>query len=328
MVKAADHIASRSTSVINKKTADKTPFFQAKLTVNEPGDQYEQEADAVAERVMRMPEGGSDAPFFKMNPVPVSAIQKKCAHCEEEEKLQKKDDEERSEDLIQAKKAPEFSLQRKCDACEHEENIQRKGSAINSAPTVSNSVHQTLGSTGQPMDAGTRGFMESRFGYNFGSVRIHNDMMAHRSSKALHARAYTHGQHIVFGSGQYQPKTKSGKQLLAHELAHVLQQGGGGNNYIQRDPLPDHTPVHKYYYPDSINVDVKGKSQFLPGEDIARYIDDYSQQNQKAVVNIQYGGLGQGNIFVTSTRNRVATTTNCDYSLIGVIPVANFHSQL
>jgi hypothetical protein len=67
--------------------------------------------------------------------------------------------------------------------------------------------------------------MESRFGHDFGNVQVHNDPMAHQSSEDINALAYTHGDHIVFGEDQYQPSTVTGKKLIAHELAHVLQQG-------------------------------------------------------------------------------------------------------
>ena len=74
------------------------------------------------------------------------------------------------------------------------------------------------------MDNATRSFMESRFGYDFSNVKIHNDSLAHQSASDINALAYTHGRDIVFGSGQYRPDSNAGKQLLAHELVHVVQQ--------------------------------------------------------------------------------------------------------
>jgi hypothetical protein len=90
--------------------------------------------------------------------------------------------------------------------------------------TAPTSVNDVVNSNGRSLDAGTRNFMESRFGEDFGDVQIHNDSSASQSSKDINALAYTHGNHIVFGSGQYQPGIDSGKKLLAHELAHVVQQ--------------------------------------------------------------------------------------------------------
>lgn len=88
------------------------------------------------------------------------------------------------------------------------------------------SVGRVLQRPGRPLDAAIRGDMESRFGYDFSPVRVHTDPAASQSSRALNARAYTVGTHIVFGANQYAPATGQGKRLLAHELAHVVQQTG------------------------------------------------------------------------------------------------------
>src|SRR5215467_6633514 len=100
-------------------------------------------------------------------------------------------------------------------------------SAINRAavPTIPSSVHETLRSPGQPLDMATRAFMEPRFGQDFSSVRVHADSHAADSARAVNARAYTLGNDVAFGHAQYAPGTQSGKELLAHELTHVIQQG-------------------------------------------------------------------------------------------------------
>ena len=110
--------------------------------------------------------------------------------------------------------------------------MQTKGAQANACaetamPPV---VHEALHSSGQPMDAGTRGFMESRFGYDFNRVRVHTDALAARSADAVGAFAYTVGRDVVFGAGQYSPWTIAGQRLLAHELAHVVQQGGNNES--------------------------------------------------------------------------------------------------
>ena len=87
-------------------------------------------------------------------------------------------------------------------------------------------VRETLDSPGQPLHASVRPFMESRFGLDFSAVRVHTDSRAAASAKALNARAYTAGGHLVFADGQYNPGSESGRTLLAHELTHVVQQGG------------------------------------------------------------------------------------------------------
>lgn len=98
-------------------------------------------------------------------------------------------------------------------------------------------VQAALASAGTPLDTATRGFMESRFGHDFSQVRIHADGNAAASARAVHAHAYTLGQDIVFDAGRYAPQTDGGRRLLAHELAHVVQQGADSGR-LQRQPAP------------------------------------------------------------------------------------------
>lgn len=163
------------------------PSIQAKLSVNQPNDIYEQEANSVADQVMRMNIPGSKPSFFS----PVS-IQRTCKECEEEK----------------------GTVQRK----EANANTQTA-----SFPTE-NYVSSVSG--GKPLAKEEQSFFESRMGYDFSNVRIHTDSAAQQSAKNINALAYTHGNDIVFGQGQYQPGTEEGKKLLAHELTHVVQQTG------------------------------------------------------------------------------------------------------
>ena len=87
-------------------------------------------------------------------------------------------------------------------------------------------VHEVLRSPGQPLDAETRAFMEPRFGHDFSGVQVHADPKAAESARAVDALAYTVGRDVVFGAGQYMPHTDTGRKLMAHESAHVVQQAG------------------------------------------------------------------------------------------------------
>lgn len=87
---------------------------------------------------------------------------------------------------------------------------------------------------GQPLAPALRRFMEPRFGADFGAVRVHTDAQAALASRRLAARAFTSGQHIFFGAGQYQPESASGRELIAHELAHTVQQGAAPRVPVQR----------------------------------------------------------------------------------------------
>jgi outer membrane protein OmpA-like peptidoglycan-associated protein len=104
--------------------------------------------------------------------------------------------------------------------------LQRAPANTVSAGRVPSIVQNVLASSGKPLDAATRACMEPRFGHNFSQVRIHDDTQAADSAKAINAQAYTVGRDLIFGAGQFSPHTSDGRKLLAHELTHVLQQGG------------------------------------------------------------------------------------------------------
>lgn len=87
-------------------------------------------------------------------------------------------------------------------------------------------VRAVVSSAGRPMEAGLRTEAEAQFGHDLSHVRIHNDPAAAESAHEVDALAYTLGEHVVFGQGQYSPSTRAGQRLLAHELTHVLQQTG------------------------------------------------------------------------------------------------------
>ena len=165
------------------------------LKISEPNDPYEREADAVADRVMRM--AGAERPAAPTEPV----LQPKRAT------YQGKDDEEK---LLQTKaESSSFSAQ--------------SSPGCSSAPS---SVHAALSAPGQPLAAETRAFFEPRFGHDFSGVRVHTGAAAEQSAREVNAKAYTVGDDIVFGVGRLAPETHEGRRLIAHELTHVVQQTG------------------------------------------------------------------------------------------------------
>jgi len=112
--------------------------------------------------------------------------------------------------------------------------------ATGEAPAI---VHDVLRAPGRPLDAATRAFFEPRFGVDFGRVRVHTDEQAADSARAIGARAYTAGQAIVFGRGAFAPGARTGLHLLAHELAHVVQQHPAAkNNGATRDAMVQRQP--------------------------------------------------------------------------------------
>ena len=117
---------------------------------------------------------------------------------------------------------------------EDRRDAERKGQASPSQASLS----------GNELGAADRRFFETRFNYSFANVRVHADGEAGVAARDLHARAYTLGNHIYFAPGHYQPGTVAGDRLLAHELAHVVQQNGmrfPGAGLIQRTPDDEKT---------------------------------------------------------------------------------------
>jgi hypothetical protein len=145
---------------------------------------------------------------------------------------------DRAADHVMRMPNPEAAgtIQRKCAGCEEEDKkVHTKnngqGQAEGEAPAI---VGQALSSSGHSLDPGTRSFYEKRFDADFSGVRIHADSLAAQSADAVHARAYATGNHIVLGAGE----SPSPSRLLAHELAHVVQQQG---DRVQRTcPAQDH----------------------------------------------------------------------------------------
>ena len=203
-------------------------MIQAKLSIGQPGDKYEREADRVADMVISMPDPG---------------VQRQVGPEEEEETVQPKPlvvqitpllqrQVEPEEEEIQLKAADHTYLQRQEEAQEEEEkeetaSIQTKrvgGSMPQLGPGLAARVGSLRGG-GQPLPKSVRASFEHRFGTDFSQVRVHTNKQASETAQAVKARAYTMGRDVVFAPGQYVPDTTQGRRLLAHELTHVVQQG-------------------------------------------------------------------------------------------------------
>ncbi len=113
--------------------------------------------------------------------------------------------------------------------------LSRRANGAGESQSVPASVHQTLQTPGEPLPDHTRNFFEPRFGHDFSRVRIHLDTEATRSANEVSANAYTVGHHVVFNDEKYSPGTHAGKSLLAHELAHVVQQSDISESLLQRE---------------------------------------------------------------------------------------------
>lgn len=103
---------------------------------------------------------------------------------------------------------------------------QRTHERLPAPPTQAAADLRAIFGSGRPLDAGTRAEMRATFGHDFSRVRVHTGAAADQSARLLHARAWTLGNDIVFAAGRYAPHTAAGRRLLAHELAHTIQQAG------------------------------------------------------------------------------------------------------
>ena len=216
-------------------------YIQAKLQVSSPDDRYEQEADRLADRVMRMADPNPTGGVTVSHRMQISRVQRQCAACAA--KMQRQKSEEDDEKPIQAK-ADGSLLQRACSECNGEEEkdvIQGKADS-SSGSEVSNGVQsqiENLRGGGEPLAASTRTYFEPRFGYDFSGVRIHAGSQAAQVARSINAQAFTVGKDIAFASGAYSPQTNSGRRLLAHELVHVVQQGHAATpTHLARQPNP------------------------------------------------------------------------------------------
>lgn len=171
---------------------------QPKLAVGAPDDVYEQEADRVADEVMRI-SPANDSTSAQINP----------PHHEPSIQRQNLEDEE---ELVQAK-LPEGALQLKADAY----------AMPDVEPGLEARIHALQGG-GVPLSPAERAFFEPRFGHDFSQVRIHTGPEAAESARAVKAQAFTVGRDVVFGAGAYAPESASRRRLIAHELTHVVQQ--------------------------------------------------------------------------------------------------------
>jgi len=184
--------------------------IQAKLKVSEPHDVHEQEADRVADQVMRMPDPTTSHEAEVSSRHTVPQIQRMCTDCEEDEAMRKT------------------------------AGARENGAELQTTPQIAKGVGR-----GQSLPASVRNFFEPRFGYDFGQVRIHTDGLAVDNARNLNALAYTTGRDIVFAEGQYAPAIAAGRRLLGHELTHVVQQDRGStSDTVQRQSAPDYYDPH------------------------------------------------------------------------------------
>jgi hypothetical protein len=215
-----------------------------------PGDESEQEADRVADTVMRMPEPqpkaieeDEEAKSVQAKPLVQRAVPLAVRDDDDEEKVATKlrryasgvvihrlsteceEEKENTGAMVQRQTAAAPLPDE--DQVEEQEVLAKAdhSSSPNSRTSVAENI-QAMNGTGSPLPYTTRAFFEPRFGAEFSQVRVHTDSRAAETARSINARAFTAEQNIALDSGEYSPDSHSGRQLLAHELTHVLQQDG------------------------------------------------------------------------------------------------------
>ena len=198
-----------------------------KLEISSPGDAYEQEADWVANQVMRMPDKivpkapNSGAKSFGSAP---PSIQRVGVKGDGETNENGEAASKKLPGIMTSYESPDVPSGNVVNLIQTKSYSGRDQSEV--APSIQARIRQIRHRGGQPLSESSRAFMEPRFQHDFSSVRVHTDAEAAQSAAALGAYAYTVEHDIVFGTGQYQPDTTRGRGLLAHELAHTVQQKG------------------------------------------------------------------------------------------------------
>jgi hypothetical protein len=243
-------------------TEQSTPFFstdpkvQRKLEVSKASDPQEKEAESVARKIMskqlqKAEDKEEDKSVQKAEKKEEENAVQKAEQKEEEKPIQKEEKKEEEKAVQKAEKEEENPIQKaadkeeenpiqKAETKEDEKSVQaklkidrkamdndvqrdEKENSSAAQPALEDRLKMRKG-MGAPIPDEVRGEMEKKFGHTFGDVRIHTDSEAASMCDQVHALAFTHGNDIYFGAGQFNLNTSAGKELLAHELTHVVQQ--------------------------------------------------------------------------------------------------------
>ena len=198
-----------SSAIAARMDAKRSTPSDIGLMIGGVHDPAEKAADQMADRVMGMSTAGS-------------VVHRKCIPCEDEDqKVQRMPEESTEEETVQAKSVSNSTP------------VVAGDSAVSASPGVSNTI-RSMGA-GRPLARSDRAFFEPRFGADLSSVRIHDNPAADKASREIHARAFTLGKNIAFAKGERQPGTKTGRYLMAHELAHVVGNRQTEQRKVRRD---------------------------------------------------------------------------------------------
>ncbi len=265
---------------MNRLKAAQRMAIQAKLSIGEPNDKYEQEADATASKVVQQIN----------SPTQDKSVQREEA-MEEDEELQMK---------------PISSIQREESMEEEDEELQmkslvqrRENLGGGEASTDLESSIQSARGSGQSLDAGLQAKMGQAMGADFSDVKVHTDSQSDRLNKSIQAKAFTTGQDVFFRQDAYKPSSKDGQELIAHELTHVVQQNGGALQRSVGKPIGGQTLIQRYTIINPADYVLGVGSQFasqdvVMGGGTAKFVRNTREQTIGGMVDTQEEGSGAG----------------------------------
>ena len=206
---------------VNAPGTEPPPPIQTKLTIGEPGDKYEQEADQVASQVVQQIN----------SPVPVQSAQGQTVQREEVAPFEEEQVQAKSiSDTIQREEVAPFE-----EELQMSPMLQRQGQGgMAATPDLETSINQARGG-GMPLAENLQRSMGKAMGADFSGVKVHTDSQSDQLNQSIQARAFTTGQDVFFRQGEYNPGSRGGQELLAHELTHVVQQN---ENHLSKSSLP------------------------------------------------------------------------------------------
>ncbi|MHC5939142.1 eCIS core domain-containing protein [Nostoc sp.] len=241
------------------------PPIQAKLTIGEPGDRYEQEADRVASEVVQR--------------INAPALAGRSVQRQEE-----------AEKDIQAK--PEITTLQRMK--EPKEELQAKlAIAGGEASTDLESTINRARGSGQPLEAGLQRSMGQAMGAEFSGVRVHTDTQADHLNQSIQAKAFTTGQDVFFRQGKYNHSSRGGQELIAHELTHVVQQTGA-KEVISREGNVSIRSDNNYQYGKIIQCELDGSSSNAQAYSYGLIHGQYWPETNRADGHVNPGNANAG----------------------------------
>jgi Domain of unknown function (DUF4157) len=227
-------------------------LIQAKLTIGAVGDKYEREADRVAAQVVKQINA----------PAPPQSTQLQLVQRQEGEVEEKPT----TQSISEIQRAP-LSPEVKREAMPEEEGLQaqsilqrREVFAVSEASKDLESAINSVRGSGQPLDVGLQQSMGQAMGADFSGVKVHTDTRANQLNQSIQAKAFTTGQDVFFRQGEYNPGSRGGQELIAHELTHVVQQNGGT---VMRSQSQNETTPHLSTVGPSIEATIQQQKMSL-----------------------------------------------------------------